>query len=703
MKGSSAPFSALAALIAAALAIPLCAQGPPAQNPPARPAAQQPDNQPPQPNPNSHVIFSRSTDENGETTTTVGAAAQAPSAAAAPVATDAEREAVTITAWDLDVHLDPAHQHIAVRAQLTARNDGAAPLAHIPLQISSSLDWESIRIDTRSNGAHDAAFETATLNSDADHTGQLHEAAVLLAAPLAPGATVALDVTYSGAIAQSAQRLTALGAPQDVALHSDWDQVGIDFTGLRGFGNVVWYPVSSVPVILGDGARLFDEIGWLKLREENTEFRLRLTCEFPRGQAPPLAHIVAVINGHPAPLTLIEPPPASGELSSFVTADFAQPALGFNAPSLFVATRTPAQAANATLWTLPEDAPAVSNWSAAATAATPFLENWLGPHPRSALTVLDLPDPGDAPFETGALLAAPVNTGPGNTGPTDAGNDNRNAANFDAHLQEILLHALTHAWLSTPAQARPAWLDEGVAAFMGALWVEKQQGRTRALESLEADRPALALAEPSSPGEDPGQPLREAFEPVYYRTKAAYVFWMLRDLAGDAALSAALRDYDPANDKNAAAPGAFEKLIESNSGELGSGESSSGRDLRWVFLDWVDADKGLPDIAITHVAIASVSVPAPGSSPSAAAEDDSGNVLVAVDLANSGYASAEIPVTVRTTETSVTQRVLVPARGNVTRRILVQGTPTQVQANDGSVPETQASVHITTLNSSGAP
>jgi hypothetical protein len=687
MKFSLAPLPALAALIAAALAIPLCAQDPPAQNPPAQPAAQQPDNHQPQPNPNSHVILSRSTDENGETITTVGPAAQsAPASAAAPTATDAEREAVTITAWDLDVHLDAAHEHIAVRAQLTARNDGAAPLAHIPLQLSSSLDWERIRV-----GGKDAPFETATLNSDADHTGQLHEAAVTLAAPLAPGAAVALDVTYSGAIAQSAQRLTALGAPQDVALHSDWDQVGLDFTGLRGFGNVVWYPVSSVPVILGDGARLFEEIGRLKLRSESTEFRVRLTCEFPRGQTP----TIALVNGHAVPLELIEPPAASGELSSFATATFAQAALGFNAPSLFVATRTPAQAANATLWTLPEDAPAVQSWSAAATAVTPFVENWLGPHPRSALTVLDLPDAADAPFETGALLAAPIQN------------------QDDGHLQEILLHALTQAWLSDPArsgtaqsgaaetgpaQFRPVWLDEGVAAFLGTLWLEKQQGRTRALESLEADRPALALAEPASPGQDPGQPLSQAYTPVYYRTKAAYVFWMLRGMAGDAALSAALRGYDPASDKNAAGLGAFEKLIERN-----SGESNSGLDLRWFFLDWVDADKGLPDIAIDHVAVASVSAGAPGSSPSAAAETGSGNILVAVDLSNSGYAAAEIPVTVRTAQTTVTQRVLVPARGKITRRILVQGTPTQVQANDGSVPETQASVHITTLNSAGSP
>jgi hypothetical protein len=47
---------------------------------------------------------------------------------------------------------------------------------------------------------------------------------------------------------------------------------------------------------------------------------------------------------------------------------------------------------------------------------------------------------------------------------------------------------------------------------------------------------------------------------------------------------------------------------------------------------------------------------------------------------------------------SVTQRVRIPARGKTVQRFLIQGKPTEVQANDGTVPETQASVHITRLD-----
>jgi hypothetical protein len=596
--------------------------------------------------PHGQVIFSRSTDDSGQTTTVAGSSVPQPGGqmTAAPSADDAERLAVTFTDFDMDVHLRTADQQIAVRALLTVRNDGKTPLARIPLQISSSLNWERIRLSAR-----DIAFTVATLNSDTDHTGQLHEAAVPLPQPFAPGQTLQLDVTYSGAIPPSAQRLLAIGTPEDVALHSDWDEIGVEFTGLRGFGNVVWYPVASVPVILGDGARLFDEMGDHKLHMAGAQFRLRLTAEFPRGHAPS----VALVNGRSLPLAVTD---GSGEVAGVATASLDGTTLGFEAPSLFLAVRSPHAATNTMLWMLPIDEAASLSWAAATTAVTPFLQSWLGVRPRTQLTILDLPDPEDAPFETGSLLVTSI----------------RQAT--PEQLDGILAHALTHAWVSSPR----AWLSEGVAHFMGTLWLEKQSGRAQALESLEASRPALALAEPASPGESAGQPLALAISPIYYRAKATYVLWMLRDIAGDAALSAALRAYNPADDLSKgygrdAGPGPFEKLLE---------QASVRRDLSWFFLDWVDADKGLPDLAIDSV------FPTPA---------DAGNWLVAVNLSNDGYAAAEIPVTVRTASTSVTQRVLVPARGKAVQRILIQGKPTEVQLNDGTVPETQASVHVTRL------
>jgi len=205
-------------------------------------------------------------------------------------------------------------------------------------------------------------------------------------------------------------------------------------------------------------------------------------------------------------------------------------------------------------------------------------------------------------------------------------------------LEEALVHALTRAWITpaSPAPPPPAWLNEGVAAFMGTLWWKSSRG---APPPCASSRPAAQLWpwRARQPGESAGQPLAQTISPVYYRTKAAYVLWMLRDLAGEQALSAALRAYYPAAAQvavpvQAAAQaqnevsvrGSFEKLLEA---------TGNHPDLSWFFADWVDADKGLPDLSIA------------GVYPSA---EQAGNWLVAVDLANSGYAAAEIPVTVRT-------------------------------------------------------
>jgi hypothetical protein len=620
-------------------------QAPPA---PRQPAAANPGTAP-QEAPRGQVIFSRSTDENGETTTQAGPAS--PQVGAAPIAQDSERQAVTFTGFDLDVHLRLEVHQIAVRALLTVRNDGKAPLARIPLQISSSLNWDRIRVRGK-----DVAFPVATLNSDADHTGQLHEAAVPLDQPLAPGESLQLDVTYSGAVALSAQRLLAIGTPDDVALHSDWDQIDTQFTGLRGFGSVVWIPVSSVPVILGDGARLFDEMGEHKLRLAGAGFRLRLTIEFPHGHAPSLA----LINGQPVELNVTDTAGAGADIAGIATAKLDGSTLGFETPSLFVAVRKAHPGTNLTAWTLPDNEVAVESWIAAAATVTPFLQGWLGQKPRAQLTLLDLPDPQDAPYETGALLVTSLHE------------------SNSRELEGILAHALTHAWMASPR----AWLSEGVAHFMGTLWIEKQQGREKALSALESGRSALALAEPASPGDAAGQPLAKAIAPVFYRTKATYVLWMLRGVAGDPTLSAALRAYDPSQDLNKgkdAAEGSLEALLE---------RAGTRTDLSWFFADWVDADKGLPDLSIESV------FPAP---------ERAGNWLVAVNVANAGYAAAEVPVTVRTEAATVTQRVRVPARGKAVQRILIQGKPTEVQVNDGTVPESQATVHVTTLDKAANP
>jgi hypothetical protein len=578
------------------------------------------------------------------------------------------RESERVTALALDLRLQTAQQTLASRVEVSVQNIGSAPLKEIRLQISSTLHWVSARLKT-SSGDEKIAFTEARIHTDADHTGALNEIVLPLATPLAPGAAINFDLRYAGAIPQAADRLAAIGTPDELARQSDWDRISTGFTGLRGFGNVAWYPVASTPAFLGEGAHLFDVLAAHRKRQAGTQFSLQLTVEYPPGEAP----TVAVVNGREVTLALTDAN-ADSEVAGVARASIASTALGFDDPSLFVATRALSETSKLRAWMVKSDADDANNklqlWTIAAEDVEPFLNNWLGERPTARLTMIELPEPGDASFESGSLLALAFNP--------IAGTQHAGAAEVEA-LENLLAHSLTHAWLQTPtfegeaATARPPWLNEGLANFIASLWLEKQHGRDAALKPLDAARPALALAEPESPGAGDGDPLTGAVQPAYARTKATYVFWMLRDLVGDGALATVLKS--PLKGNSA------EEINKYFEDQLR--QATKDRDLGWFFKDWIDADHGLPDLSIAGF------YPSQSSTP--------GSWIVAVDIGNTGYAAAEVKLTVHSASNTVDERILVPARGKATPRILIVGKPTEVQLNDGTVPETEATVHLKTM------
>ncbi len=56
-----------------------------------------------------------------------------------------DREAFTFTNYDLNVRVEPGQQRLGARGKITLRNDSATPQKIAVLQISSSLDWRSIK------------------------------------------------------------------------------------------------------------------------------------------------------------------------------------------------------------------------------------------------------------------------------------------------------------------------------------------------------------------------------------------------------------------------------------------------------------------------------------------------------------------------------------------------------------------------------
>jgi len=280
-----------------------------------------------------------------------------------------------------------------------------------------------------------------------------------------------------------------------------------------------------------------------------------------------------------------------------------------------------------------------------------FVREWFGL--LSALIgIADFADPHAAPFESGTLLMASME---------DA----------DTKLAGInLVHELVHSALPSP---RP-WVYEGLAHFAEAAYREQQGGRSAALNLLGSHRAAFLDAEkdvPGGSGKDIGPPLASTFDEVYYRSKAAYVWWMLRDMIGDDALKAAIAKYRAADDKD---PKYVEGLIE----------GASKRDLGWFFDDWVYHDRGLPALRVLAVHPWEDDKPGGGKRVK----------MITVTLENSGHVGAEVPFTVRCAGSEVSRRLEVRAKSTATIRVELAEAPIDVVVNDGSVPESDVANNL---------
>jgi aminopeptidase N len=237
----------------------------------------------------------------------------------------------------------------------------------------------------------------------------------------------------------------------------------------------------------------------------------------------------------------------------------------------------------------------------------------------------------------------------------------------EARLVEInLVHELVHTAFTSP---RP-WIHEGLAHFAEAIYREqKQDGREAALDFLNLHRTTFVAAEKdvaASPQKNPGQSLATTFDESYYRSKAAYVWWMLRDMIGEDALKQAIHNYRAADDKD---PKYVEHLIA----------AVAKRDLGWFFDDWVYHDRGLPDFRVL------AAHPWKGTKETQ---------LVTVTIENLGGAGAEVPFTIRFGSGQITRRIEVRGKSTATTRVEVPGTAAEVVVNDGSVPESDLTNNV---------
>lgn len=582
-----------------------------------------------------------------------------------PVSND-ERTAVAIVSDDLDLHLTPAESAEEGHALLTIKNVSSAPVTRIPLQISSTLRWQSVTPAGKSRESF--TMTQSPVTTDTDHTGYAQEAVLTLAHPLAPGASITVSAFYSGTIPASADRLELIGTPHEKAVETDWDAItptsDQGSTALRGFGEVLWYPVAAPTALFGEGNSMVAAVSSQRLLNTASTMRLHLTVLYAGD--PPEA---VIFDGNLKPLD--KTPDDAGqvvdETRGVATADFPLAPIGFRTPSLFLTAQHATAAGSEMISAVTPVPEAAEPYAAAADALAPLFHDWLAPAPLTPLLLLEHPG---MPYEDHAFIAAHLS-------PT---------AQPDSIAPEIV-RGMAHAFFSTTAPTS-LWLDQGVAEFMSLLWTERVSGRDAAILQLQQNALAISLAEPDTTKNPKaaGVPLTQGGTDVYIRLKAAAVLWQLREIVGDEAFRNTLTNYrhslslSPGLDHD---PAAFEHSMEKTCG---------GRNLAWFFDDWVYADHGLPDLKIALVTPRPI-VPKDGRAS---------GYLVAVDIRNDGDAVAEVPVTIRSAgderPLTATSRLRVPAHSTASTRIVFEGTPDTVQLNDGSVPEVAASTHTLHVN-----
>jgi hypothetical protein len=536
-----------------------------------------------------------------------------------------DREAFTFTDYDLNVRVEPEQQRLGVRGKITLRNDSVSLQKIAVLQISSSLDWRSIRA-----GDQAVQFVTQTYTSDIDHTGALSEAIVTLPQPVAPKATVALEIAYEGVILLDATRLTRIGTPEEAAKSSDWDQITAKFAAVRGVGNVAWYPIATGVADLSEGDGLSEVLVRWKAREADSKMEVHFDSPTVAEDATPPITLCGGIELHA--VTRGGSPQSPWSQCSY------RP-LGLSVPAFVVASYGVVDRPAITVYNLPEHAVAAEAYAEAAEKTIALITEWFGPSRRKAETA-DLADSNAAPFESGSLLLTPLTVA-------------------DAKLAGLVAaHQLAHASFYS---SRP-WIDEGLAHFAQALYLEQQRGRQTALDYMGLHRAAFSEAEKqtaaSTPENEVNRSLVKTTNEELYRSKAMYVWWMLRDMVGEQALKKAFAAYRPEQDKD---PSYMPHLIQ----------LQTQRDLEWFFNDWVYRDRGLPDLKVE----------------SAFSRKTMSGYLLTITVENRGGAGAEVPLTVKFAGGEIGRRLEVRAKSKGVIRVETSAAPVEIVVNDGSVPE----------------
>jgi hypothetical protein len=534
--------------------------------------------------------------------------------AASLAANALDRQAFTFTSYNLKVTIDPATAGFAVTGSLSARNDSTAPQKNLPMQISNSLQWTAVSV-----AKEQVPWVQQPYTTDIDHTGTVSEAILTLPNPVAPGATVTVEFSYSGTISLNTGRLLRVNTPGSYAARSDWDEITANYSAVRGLGYVAWYPVSMDSALLTDGAAVWERTADWKQRHGTST--LEATFNVPAGK-------MLVTNADEST--------TSGDTERVVYHSLAN-----ITPTFAIAAFQVIDRPGMTVYHLAEHTQLARDYIIAGEKVAPQMTDFFGAT-KHKLIVVELANQEVLPFDDGTpFYFTPL-------------------LQLDPQAAEMMMgHQIVHTIISSP---RP-WINEGLGTFAQLLVREHQAGREQTLAFLNQFRETLADAQKDAMQRAPGKgdPLATTHDDILMRSKSAYVWYMLRDMVGEPALSRAVHGYRADQDTQ---PGYIQSLI--------AAQAPGVQYLEQFFDDWVYRDKGLPDFKIETV------YPRPTLN---------GIYIVTITAANDGAPCAPIVVGVLSDRGERREKGFLTGHGKTIIRVAFPGTPAKAWVNDGSVPE----------------
>ncbi len=166
------------------------------------------------------------------------------------------------------------------------------------------------------------------------------------------------------------------------------------------------------------------------------------------------------------------------------------------------------------------------------------------------------------------------------------------------HFDWLTAHELSHQWwgdMTSPADWRDVWLNEGFATFSEAIWYEHRSGPERYRSFMTQ---SCRVTDPSGPLYDPV----ELFDGNTIYNKGGWVVHMLRGVLGDSIFFASLAEYRARTAYRSTTTAEFQGIVE----------EVSGRPMDWFFQPWVYGtnrphyavsflpygEPGLPSVAI---------------------------------------------------------------------------------------------------------